>query len=466
MGWSPFSWLFGKKEEKPPEQLVLGAELACPYGTEHSYLFVQSGDIDINGLPEACVTDRVKSVNIMPFGHCTYIWAACSMIMELEEQWENEEPQKMLSNGKEIITTKSTLLCRACGGAIKAVTSGQDGVEAERIAREIEMVREMEEKYPGLLDILGNPYGSLYLEEGMYQTALRFLEERVEKNGGEVWILGLYSERGLENTLVRSCLEQLLTVSGTEREKSVIEKLNVMGLKNGMEPGWDVYTLNKEMIGMLEQRCEGTAKKIKTNDNYRWAEENKQQLDWYTERFTDLAYLGLIYYWSMNIGQGETYKKEAEAENAKKLEETEEKVGESETEATVESEGGTPTLSGQWKTVNESMSDFSRAYQKQITGQEGMVWVQNGVKFDGMKDGVLLDAKGKYAQFINPNTGEFYGWFTGKQDLLDEAARQIKASEGANIQWYFAEEEALDAVQNLFMNNGINEIELVYKAHQ
>lgn len=35
-------------------------------------------------------------------------------------------------------------------------------------------------------------------------------------------------------------------------------------------------------------------------------------------------------------------------------------------------EGGTVTLSGQWKTVNENMSDFSRAYQKQITGQEGM----------------------------------------------------------------------------------------------
>lgn len=110
------------------------------------------------------------------------------------------------------------------------------------------------------------------------------------------------------------------------------------------------------------------------------------------------------------------------------------------------------------------MSDFSRAYQKQITGQEGMAWVQNGVKFDGMKDGVLLDAKGKYAQFINPNTGEFYGWFTGKQDLLDEAARQIKASEGAKIQWYFAEEEALDVVQDLFMNNGITEIELIFKA--
>ncbi|MBQ2802855.1 MAG: hypothetical protein IJF07_03045 [Lachnospiraceae bacterium] len=124
----------------------------------------------------------------------------------------------------------------------------------------------------------------------------------------------------------------------------------------------------------------------------------------------------------------------------------------------------TPTLSGQWEKVNESMSEFSRTYQKQITGKEGMAWVQNGVKFDGMKDGVLLDAKGKYAQFIDKNTGEFKDWFSGKQDFIDEAKRQINASEGAKIQWYFAEEESLAAVQDLFMDNGITEIELIFEA--
>ena len=57
-------------------------------------------------------------------------------------------------------------------------------------------------------------------------------------------------------------------------------------------------------------------------------------------------------------------------------------------------ESVTLRLSGKWEKVNEHMSDFSRAYQKQITGREGMAWVQNGVKFDGIKDGILLDAKG------------------------------------------------------------------------
>lgn len=81
-----------------------------------------------------------------------------------------------------------------------------------------------------------------------------------------------------------------------------------------------------------------------------------------------------------------------------------------------------------------------------------------------MKDGVLLEVKGRYAQFIDKNTGEFYNWYSGKQSLIDQALRQIGASEGAKIQWYFAEEETLNVVRDLFMNEGITGIELIYEA--
>ena len=50
------SWLFGK-ENDPPEPLVLGAKLRCPYGDQDSYLMVFSDDIDINNLPKATVDD-------------------------------------------------------------------------------------------------------------------------------------------------------------------------------------------------------------------------------------------------------------------------------------------------------------------------------------------------------------------------------------------------------------------------
>jgi hypothetical protein len=128
------------------------------------------------------------------------------------------------------------------------------------------------------------------------------------------------------------------------------------------------------------------------------------------------------------------------------------------------SDGRKVILSGRWKNVNEAMDDFSRAYQKQITGQEGMAWIQNGVKFDGMKNGVLLEVKGRYAQFINKDTGEFFDWFSGKQSFINQAKRQINASEGAKIQWYFAEEETLNAIRDLFANEGITGIELIFVA--
>lgn len=120
-------------------------------------------------------------------------------------------------------------------------------------------------------------------------------------------------------------------------------------------------------------------------------------------------------------------------------------------------------LSGKWVKVNESMSNFSRQYQKQITGKEGEVWLQNGVKYDGMKNGILLDAKGKYAQFVNKETGEFKSWFSGKQELVNEAKRQINASEHAPIQWYFAEESSMNATKSVFADEGITGIELIYQ---
>ncbi len=114
MDWN---WLTGFVElfkESSPEPLVLGAELWCPYGSEHSFLMLERDDIDIENLPQACVDDCKASVNIFPFGECSG-GSLCEYKMELEKRWENPEPQNELVNGKEVITTKSVLLCKAGG---------------------------------------------------------------------------------------------------------------------------------------------------------------------------------------------------------------------------------------------------------------------------------------------------------------------------------------------------------------
>lgn len=114
-----------------PKNLVLGAELVCPCGSSHSYLNLETEEIEIGNLPQATVKDCRPKDNIQPFGTCWQgffsIPHSCEKMMDLAEEWENPEPQTMLLNGEEVITTKSTLVCYASGREIYAVSSGQGG---------------------------------------------------------------------------------------------------------------------------------------------------------------------------------------------------------------------------------------------------------------------------------------------------------------------------------------------------
>ena len=122
---------------------------------------------------------------------------------------------------------------------------------------------------------------------------------------------------------------------------------------------------------------------------------------------------------------------------------------------------------GVWEKTNEAMSDASRNYQKFVTGAEdGMVYKVNDVKFDGFKNGILMEAKGNYSQFVNKTTGKFQTWFNGKESLISQANRQLNAANGTKIQWFFNDEVSLNAVKDLFKNEGITDIELILKPMQ
>jgi len=107
------------------------------------------------------------------------------------------------------------------------------------------------------------------------------------------------------------------------------------------------------------------------------------------------------------------------------------------------------------------MSDTSRAYQTQITGKTGQAWVENGVKFDGASNGILIEVKGDYSSFVNKN-GHFYDWFNGKQSLIDQATRQINAANGSPIDWYFMDQTSMNAIKNLF-GSDISGINFIYQ---
>jgi len=128
---------------------------------------------------------------------------------------------------------------------------------------------------------------------------------------------------------------------------------------------------------------------------------------------------------------------------------------------------------GVWLAKQEYMSDRARAYQSQVTGASpNTVYrvytadpaVPSGqVDFDGYANGYLIDAKGPgYAGFVG-NDGRFEPFFQGQYGFLDDARRQLAAAGDTPIVWYVAEEQAADAIANLFFDNGITGITVVFE---
>ena len=220
----------------------------------------------------------------------------CEQMIELDDRWENMEPQKTLINGEEIITTKSTLICKKSGMWIEPVTSGQDGKAAARILKEAKLTYEMKQKYPGLLEILEDPYGSLYLHEGMCEMAIQFLEDSLKRNG-DMELASLYGEYDVEGMLIRSALGHLLVTCDVSRLELFVEGLSTRGVINGMEdtPGWDARLLNEEMLEMVRREYQETAERIETKSYYKWQEENKRALSFWGQVTMEIAYGCLSY---------------------------------------------------------------------------------------------------------------------------------------------------------------------------
>ncbi|WP_255427332.1 Tox-REase-5 domain-containing protein [Corallococcus sp. AB045] len=129
---------------------------------------------------------------------------------------------------------------------------------------------------------------------------------------------------------------------------------------------------------------------------------------------------------------------------------------------------------GQWAPTNEAMSPRARRYQEQITGHtaDEAYWVggtstkAGGVKFDGFRDDVLLDAKGPgYAAFFNEDLSP-KNWFisSGKADeLVTQGMRQVRAVRGMGIriEWHVAEKHAADSIRKLLEGNNVTGITVI-----
>ena len=115
-----------------------------------------------------------------------------------------------------------------------------------------------------------DPYGSLYLHDGMCENAIQFLEDSLKRNG-DMEMASLYGEYDMEGQLIRSALGHLLVTCDVSRLKLFVEGLSTRGVINGMEevPGWDARILNEEMLEMVRREYPETAKGSVRPDYYK-----------------------------------------------------------------------------------------------------------------------------------------------------------------------------------------------------
>ncbi len=165
----------------------------------------------------------------------------------------------MIVNGREIITTKSTLICRTSGSEIKAVTTGQDAI----YAKELIFYKEMIENYPGLLEILLDPYGSLYLDGEMYETAFKFLDDCLARHGGELSFEFIYGGTEVEGKMIQAVLERL----NPDSQKDPLANKTAY-----------LSQLNLSITSFESVKAEGRARaeEIRTDPVKRWFEEHQK----------------------------------------------------------------------------------------------------------------------------------------------------------------------------------------------
>jgi hypothetical protein len=77
---------------------------------------------------------------------------------------------------------------------------------------------------------------------------------------------------------------------------------------------------------------------------------------------------------------------------------------------------------------------------------------------NGVDTEVLLDAKGRYGRFVDPETGEFRDWWaesekSGLPKELDQAERQVRVADGRPVEWRCAEQATADAFNAAFRDN-------------
>jgi RHS repeat-associated protein len=106
-------------------------------------------------------------------------------------------------------------------------------------------------------------------------------------------------------------------------------------------------------------------------------------------------------------------------------------------------------------------NELAAKYQSFRNGKpHGWDYWYNKVRFDGWRDGKLLECKWNWKGFVQTRNDEFYGF--AKDNILKQAFDQKKAASGLRVVWEFSDKVAADVCRKLLLSEGYHTFEVVY----
>jgi hypothetical protein len=87
-----------------------------------------------------------------------------------------------------------------------------------------------------------------------------------------------------------------------------------------------------------------------------------------------------------------------------------------------------------------------------VTNEIGNRWLDTRYVEDrnGEPTEVLVDAKDDYAQFIDPETGDWKDWWTGLDGALGQAQDQVDVADGRPVEWWCSQPEVAERFTEAF----------------
>ena len=151
----------------------------------------------------------------------------------------------------------------------------------------------MDANFPGLREILEDPFASLYLNGNMARVALEFLQAQVNMRG-EILLTGLDLMHSLQDVYILSAISRLVPEFN---DVSVIEILHTMesfvsgsSVRHGVDP----LFLNNQMVELLRFESAQYAARVAGSSYLQWREANMLFSSHAAQLVTGLSRMGTV----------------------------------------------------------------------------------------------------------------------------------------------------------------------------